>query len=436
MTRLPISERHNRTRRLAAAVTLALVAAGCGRDPVDPADAPEPARATTSTAARSLAQEEASKLLVQLERLRDAGRIAEALTLAEAQRKQFPATPRLNYAIGVLHGSRDDLNSARSAFEAELALDRSHIESAIGLASIQYKLGQPEAALQLMDTVLLVRPEHPTALFLQARALAALDRLDEAEAKLLSLSKRSDDPEHWNELGMVRRRAADLAGAMDAFRQALRRQPGHLSALLNLGQLLIRDGRREEGAELLERHRTQSLLHDRLDHLQRSARLNGANAANHAALAEAQLQVGMREAALQSYQRALDLDPNFPPAAIGLAALLLDLGRQDEALRWSVIAVMAAPNSMHAHYLLGMARLAKGDHAGAEQAFVSSHSLGSWGNDAHLRVVEASLRVGALQLASKELDLARKLDPADPRLPGLRARIAQARHHSGDQPRE
>jgi tetratricopeptide (TPR) repeat protein len=419
--------------RLTVCIAMALVA-GCGSDQSDPEARPVPGRATNVAATNTLPHEAATTLLLRLEQLRNQGQIADALSLAEAQRKQYPGTRKLNFAIGVLHGSRDDLHAAGAAFESELAIDPGHVESVIGLASVHTKLGQPQAALKVLDPLLQMQPDHSTATFLRARALAALQRLDEALPVLTSLAKRTDDPEHWSELGLIRRRAADLSGAEDAFRQALRRQPRHLGALLNLGQLLVRDGRREEGAELLERHRKQSLLHDRLDHLQRSARLAGATAANFAALADAHLEMGMPDAALQNYQRAIELDRDFPPATIGLAALMLDQGRQEEAMRWSVIAVMAAPNSMHAHYVLGMARLVKGDQAAAEQAFVDSRELGTWGNDAHLRVVEASLRVGALELASKELDLARENDPADSRLPGLRERLAQARRSKADQP--
>jgi tetratricopeptide (TPR) repeat protein len=246
---------------------------------------------------------------------------------------------------------------------------------------------------------------------------------DAADPPLAGGASALDDAAGGAALGLLHRRRGDLVVAVGAFRRALERDGDHSASLLNLGQLLVRTGAAEEGAELLERHRRLSLLEDRLDHLERSSRLAGATAGNFAALAEAQLRLGKKEEAIASYRRALELDPEHALAALGLASLLLERRQVDEATRWSVVALMAAPESFRTHYVLGMVRLAKGQYDDADRAFTASRERGDWDADAHLRVAEAYLAAGEHERAARELDRAAVTAPSDPRIATLRARL-------------
>lgn len=370
---------------------------------------------------------EAVGLLGRLEALRAAHREEEGLELARAYLEGHPDTPRLHYAMGVLLGSKEDHRAAIEQFEAELAADPGHFESHRGLAAAWMRLGDPARALPPLETCLAMRPDHVETRFQLGRMLSALGRLDEAEPHLRAAAESRDDADAWAELGLLHRRRGDLESSAGAFRRALERDPRHSPSLLNLGQILVRTGRAEEGEPLLERHRQVSLLEDRLDHYERSSRLGGATAANFTALADAQLRLGKSDEALASYRRALELDPENALAALGLASLLLERGAVEEATRWSVVALMEAPDNHRTHYVLGMVRLAKGQVDDAERAFEASRQRTEWDAEAYLRVAEAYLRAGALDRAARALDGAAAAAPADPRITALRERLAAAR---------
>lgn len=411
---------------------IALVLAGCALAPVAggcrerPADLDAGAGTEPAVAAESSPPKlppEVAELLGRLEALRAAHREAEGIELARAYLAEHPGTPRLHYAIGVLHGSKEDHHAAIEAFEAELAADPGHFQSHRGMAAALMRLGEPERALRYLETCLTMRPDDAETRFQVGRMLSLLGRWDEAEPHLEAAALARDDADGWAELGLLLRRRGDFEEAIGAFRRALERDERHSASLLNLGQLLVRTGGAEEGAAVLERHRRISLLEDRRDHLERSSRLSGATATNFAALAEAQLRLGRKDEAIASYRRALALDPEHALAALGLASLLLERGRVEEATRWSVVALMEAPESFRTHYVLGMVRLAKGRYDEADRAFAASRERGDWDTDAHLRVVEAYLDAGEPERATHELDRAATEAPTDPRIAALRARI-------------
>ena len=72
------------------------------------------------------------------------------------------------------------------------------------------------------------------------------------------------------------------------------------------------------------------------------------------------------EDALGFYQRALDQDPKFPAAHLGLGAVLARIGKHDEAIAHYRAAIALWPDYGEAHYNLGMALAAAGRQQEAE----------------------------------------------------------------------
>ncbi len=404
-------------RTLAAAVALATGAC--------PGPSPTPATGPKSIAESppAVLAPPARALLERLEALRKADRQEEGLDIARGYLAENPGTPRLHYAMGVLYGSKDDHRSAIAEFERELATDPGHFESHFGMAAAWTRLGNAAASIPYLETCLSMRPTHPGARFQLGRALSSAGRLADAEPHLVAVAAARDDAEGWSELGLLQRRKGDSASAIASFRRALDRNPHYPPALMNLGQLLVQSGDTVAGTALLERHRERSRLEDRLDHLQRSSRLAGATAANFAALADLQIQLGTGDEALESYRRSLALDPAFAPAALGLAALHLDRGELEEATRWAVTGLLAAPGDLRAHFLLGMIRLAKGQFEEAERAFEASRQRGAWGAEAYLRVAEALVKTGDRERARWYLDRVGSSPAHSQRVGELRARL-------------
>jgi predicted Zn-dependent protease len=106
-------------------------------------------------------------------------------------------------------------------------------------------------------------PENQSALYNLQRALRLAGQAEEAEAvkaKLNELLRRQDQADQnavagieLNNQGAGRERAGDLRGALEKYREALRRYPDHVGIRLNLAIALLRLGEWTEGiAELRE----------------------------------------------------------------------------------------------------------------------------------------------------------------------------------------
>lgn len=133
------------------------------------------------------------------------------------------------------------------------------------------------------------------------------------------LAQAPDDAPSWNDLGLCREEAGDLAGARAAWRRALEEDPGYSRARSNLGRAQLAAGELE-AAEATWR-----------EALRRGPR----NPIVHVNLASLLSRSGRREEALPLYRRATELAPGLAPAWRGLGQAELALGhlaRAREAL--------------------------------------------------------------------------------------------------------
>lgn len=131
-----------------------------------------------------------------------------------------------------------------------------------------------------------------------------------------ALAGEGPSAERWFERGSELE-ASDRAAARDAYRRALELDPAHADARVNLGNLLLEDGR----AEAAVREYRQALEAD----------------PGHA-LAAFDLGVALEELeraaeAAEAYRKALELDPGLADAHFNLAGVLERTGDRGGALR-------------------------------------------------------------------------------------------------------
>ena len=132
----------------------------------------------------------------------------------------------------------------------------------------------------------------------------------------ISPADSSNDAEAWFVRG-EELEERDPTEAEKAYRHAIAKAPDHLYAYLNLGAWLCEEGRCEEAAKLFEdalRHG----LHDPSLYF------------NHAIALE---DLGRYETAIDSYHKALELDPSFADAHYNAARLMHQAGDFQGALR-------------------------------------------------------------------------------------------------------
>jgi Flp pilus assembly protein TadD len=176
------------------------------------------------------------------------------------------------------------------------------------------------------------------ALYLNNRAVDALGTGDYAEAESLlnEVLKLAPDfaAAHGN-LGVLRRRRGDTAGALDAYRRALTLDPRDPSILGNLAVLYNGLGRHREAKAALD-----------LADLRR--------ATPYTVLARGDLEAadGRVDAALRHYRRAARIDPRIPDPHLAIARLARSAGRLDEARRAAARAAKLDPGNPEANEIL------------------------------------------------------------------------------------
>lgn len=204
-------------------------------------------------------------------------------------------------------------------------------------------------------------------LLAQAMGLAQSGRLGEAEAALLRIRiSFPRDHDALQLLGMLARQRGDQHVAIDLFRQSLAIEPRQPHVLNNLGNA-------------------------------------------HAA-------EGEHAKALEAYDQALALTPDYADAAINRALALIALARPIDAARGMAAMLRAQPGSARGWAVLGQAHAASGDQAQAIAAYGQALALrpdhGPW-----LHNLAVALRLaGQPEKALPLLDRSAAQSPDDPRI--------------------
>ena len=176
--------------------------------------------------------------------------------------------------------------------------------------------GQPEKALSIVADIRAEGGDDPRLDVLQGRALHATGMEEQAEAMLTTYTrKHRSDPEGWAALGVVQADTGSLADAAHSLERARRLAPEDADILNNLGFVKLSLGQAQDAVTLLE--------------------------------------------------ASLRIDPSQTRTRNNLGFALARLERDDAALQ----AFKAAGSEADARYNLGVARLERGDRAGAITQF-------------------------------------------------------------------
>lgn len=219
-------------------------------------------------------------------------------------------------------------------------------------------------------------------------------------APLLEAHLAASPGEHavWFTLGEVRYRLRHFSGAVAAFREALRLDPDRPEYFADLGVALKADQRPAEA---------EAMLREAI----RRAPGNTSSAMALAGLLNSQRR---RSEAETVYRTVLSVDPLMPGAVENFGALLMDLGRLDEAASLIEGYLKRRPNDVRLISLLSLV-LDKGNNldaalAVAERAIAVAPPSGL---DARLASFMSLVgRTGRLDLRSRVLSLLTKAIPA------------------------
>lgn len=207
-------------------------------------------------------------------------------------------------------------------------------------------------ALLLFLSCLPRSPVHPKCAEYNDRCVVALANGAAEEAKVLcdhSLEWCPEYPDAWNNLGLVEERLGHDALAKEAFLKAIRLAPDHHQAHHNMGRLLMKERQFARAAQEFER--ALDVVPDYRDSLEalgvaqvNLGQLDRAEAQfhkltlvhpdyayGHYVYCAFLAQQSRPADAAPSCERAQLIDPSLVPALQLLGALLVDLGRLEEA---------------------------------------------------------------------------------------------------------
>jgi tetratricopeptide (TPR) repeat protein len=205
----------------------------------------------------------------------------------------------------------------------------------------------------------------------------ARDRLDAGDAyaaihlltELVTAGQAYADAH--NLLGLAHAMVGQKAEALAEFDLSLRLNPRYVDAQLNRAVTLSDLGRGDEAAAAFAEAQKLGAI----DHTGFSAPAASQLANLHAGLADAYLEAGGRAQAIEQFEAAAKLRPEFLDLRYRLARLYLDEGRLEPARDELRSITARRPAFVDAHVSLGMAHYLMKDLGGARAAWVEARRL-------------------------------------------------------------
>jgi predicted TPR repeat methyltransferase len=258
-------------------------------------------------------------LLRQAVALHQQGRLEQAHALykqvLDADPRQFDAL----HLSGVIERQRGDPARAAALIRAALLVDPGQARAHCNLGAALNDLGQPADALDSIEAALRLDPRYALAWNNRGNTLRRLGRLPDAlDSYERALALQPDYPEAWCHRAIVLNDLGRHPDAAASAEQALAARPGYADALQALGNALQALERFDEAVDAYGRALTKAAP-------QQQAEIW---CARGAALKKA----GRLPAALDSYEQALRLRPDYALAEHYRANALRALDRREDAI--------------------------------------------------------------------------------------------------------
>jgi len=252
--------------------------------------------------------------------------------------------------LGEVERRRGKFPEAMVALKRATSLDPESAQAWNNFGILRYDRREFNAAVECYERAISINDAYPEAHNNLANALRALGRNDEAvEHYQRALLIRENYPEAYNNMAAILRARDEFAEAEHSYRKAISLKPSYIEAYGNLASLLAHCGRDDEALRVLgqaidinskhvptllqiARHQLNSANYAQAEQACRLALeedLNNANA--HALLGEVLHETDRFVEALESFETAVTLRPDYIEAHNHYGVCLKSVGRLDEA---------------------------------------------------------------------------------------------------------
>ena len=401
-------------------------------------------------------------LLLKAAAASDLNHAADALKLLDEARQLDPQSAR-SWAVEVpIRVRAGQLAEARAAAARAVALDPKSPQAAYQQATVAHVAGDLQGAVELYTRTLGLKPDHVDALVARAGLYVDLRRLDEAGADIRrSRQLDAKDPRSTYLAALLAERAGDSAATKQALNEVtalldplplefmryrpqvlmlggmshfglgqlekakpylemlLRQDPNSPVAKL-LARIYLADKSLDKAATVLDRYlrahpndADATLLlastqmaqgrYARSAELMQQALKKTDDASMRSLLGMSLVGVGKFESGAAQLEATLAKDPGQVSAGVTLAGLYLASGQTAKAVKVADALAKRQPKNPGLVNLLGSARAAAGDAAGARQAFEGALELDPGFVDAHINLARLDIDLKAIDAARERL---------------------------------
>ena len=291
-----------------------------------------------------------------------------------------------------------DPGGAERVYIDILKMDPGNHVARYNLGVLYYSWGLYPRAFTLFEKLEQDNPRQPLYAYLCASALLGEGRVDKARERLLSLSRRGDFKEVYNDLGLLERARSDGKKAREFFKKALKVDPKYLPALNNLGIQYLEAKDYPAARKVFESALSQNPSYP-----------------------EALYNLGVLEMERKNYSRAwvyfsrvYQQDPSLYQAAVNLGICELKSGNVDQALKTLKALEKTHPDSPLLLYNLGVITRMAGEPARALDYFQQVLTISPDHPDALLNASSILVVSGEYKKARLLLDRAMELVPDNP----------------------
>jgi tetratricopeptide (TPR) repeat protein len=226
-------------------------------------------------------------------------------------------------------------------------------QAGLDLISIYYQDHELPHALEILQVLVHANPNDPSLLYTAYRTYTEL-----AAHTLVTLSQVAPESAEMHRiLAQTAENQDDFTGAITQYRKALEISPGLRGLHFELGQAVLESSTSESARLEAENEFRRALAEDPADG--KSQYMLGEIAWLRSAPTQA----------LEHYQEAVRLQPDFVDARIALGKALTSLGRAGEAIQQQSEAIRLDPQNDAAHYRLAQAYRKLGRTEEAEHEF-------------------------------------------------------------------
>ena len=185
-------------------------------------------------------------------RLRDQGKMAEALDLCQRVLPIEPLHPEVHFTFATIHEARGDLAKAVEGYGKVVELAPGFLPGLANLAACLVETGAYSAAFAIYDRALKLAPENPVIHQGLALALTQLRRHDRALSHYEFLASQRGELLDLTELAGARDRMGDAEGALKAYRAAMKLISNTTPLHVSMARLQQTQGNREAARQHIE----------------------------------------------------------------------------------------------------------------------------------------------------------------------------------------